>query len=128
MKAVVKATGEQIEVYPSLCNGKVISYLYEKEDFGRRIYRPEELEIDVEAMEHDLLAVQKENFDGTDNKGVWVSNFDGCNEINWSEVNWMEVEIRAAYHALSACIIAGKKDAAQSAVYYARQLVQELKK
>lgn len=127
MKAVVKATGEQIEVYPSFFNGEVVSYRHVNEA-ATRVYKPEELDVDKEAFEHERLAMQYIDHEEVVNKDSWTNNFDGKNKIEWLEVNWKEVEIHAAYHALLACIIAGKNDAAKSAVYYAKQLVEELKK
>lgn len=108
MKAKVKANGKIVEVKPNYYNGKIASWAEVKND-ATRIYLPKELE-----LEDECWSISEESAAHT---SFLDSNFDR-----------KFVEIKAAIHALSACIIAGKKDAARSAVYYAKQLVEELDK
>lgn len=126
MKAKVKSTGEVIDVEPNYSNGEIVSLTHATEH-GHYIYLPDEVEVDVSEMEQELTEAMNRSVEEMQGKMKWVPCSDECSEIKLSDVNWKEVEIRAAYHALSACIIAGKKDAAKSAVYYAKQLVEELK-
>ncbi len=127
MKAKVKSTGEVIDVEPNIYKHEIVSWSNKKEN-GDKIYLPEDIEVDVTEIEQELTKVRKMALEEAQSKIEWLTCSDGFNEINISEVKWKEVEIRAALHALSACIIAGKKDAAKSAVYYAKHLVDELKK
>ncbi len=126
MKAKVKSTGEVIDVKPNYINGEIVSLTHTTEH-GRYLYFPEEVKVDVSEMEQELTEARNRAIEEMQGKMKWVPCSDECSDIKLSEVNWKEVEIRAAYNALSACIIAGKKDASKSAVYYARQLVEELK-
>lgn len=126
MKAKVKSTGKTVEVEPNYYNGEIISWTYVTKN-GHYMYLLNEVEVDDSEMKQAITEAQSSCKEEIGCKTNWDSNFDGFNEINISEVNWKEVEIRAALHALSACIIAGKEDAAKSAVYYAKHLVEELK-
>ena len=126
MKAKVKSIGKTVEVEPNYYNGEIISWTHVTEN-GHYMYLPNEVEVDVSEMEQELTEAMNRGVEEAQSKMKWVPCSDECSEIKLSEVNWKEVEIRAALHALSACIIAGKKDAAKSAVYYAKQLVEELK-
>lgn len=107
MKATLKSTGEVIYVEPCVYNGTIVSYSERRKDGSLHIYLPKELDFDSGA-------------------GAVVASV--STETCSQEEYWRNVEVQAAVHALSACIIAGKKDAAQSAVYYAKQLVEELRK
>lgn len=106
MKAKVKSTGNVVYVEASRYNGKIVSYSERKKDGSLHIYLPKELEFDF----------------------VDVDGASACTRIDAQEEYWRNVEVQAAIHALSACIIAGKKDAVQSAIYHAKQLVKELRK
>lgn len=105
MKAKVKSTGAVIEVEPSVYKGITISYSERRKDGSLHVYLPKELDFDSAGT--DAIV---------DVGDVW-----GTDEY------WRNIEVQAAIHTLSACIIAGKKDAVSSAVYYAKRLVEELK-
>lgn len=106
MKAKLKSTGAVIEVEPSVYKGITISYSERRKDGSLHIYLPKELELDNA---------------GTD------ASVDAGDAVRGADEYWRNVEVQAAIHTLSACIIAGKKDAVSSAVYYAKRLVEELK-
>lgn len=118
MKGKVKSLGQTVEVKPNFFNGKIISWTHTTET-GDRIYLTTDVEVDEADLEQAILEEKKRSVEEVPSK--MNSDFDVF-------VNWTDVYIRSAYHALSACIVAGKKDAAKSAVYHAKQLVEELKK
>lgn len=107
MKAKLKSTGAVIEVEPSVYKGITISYSERRKDGSLHVYLPKELDFDSA---------------GTD------ASVDAGDAVRGADEYWRNVEVQAAIHTLSACIIAGKKDAVSSAVYYAKRLVEELKK
>lgn len=107
MKAKVKSTGAVIEVEPSMYKDKIVSYSERRKDGSLHVYLPKELDFDSA---------------GTD------ASVDLGDVVWGTDEYWRNIEVQAAIHTLSACIITGKKDAVSSALYYAERLVEELKK